>query len=169
MNRIFHYIVSHKTYFSTLHTIHCLPSLPFIQLLQNVFHNHSFRLCPLRSMPHPNPIAHNLLIHRRGHSNLPRLHNTHCPYNNYHTHSSSIHNDPHASPCHRNTNIHHYSTRKPNLIDRRRNTAVCSSDSTICCAGSGSASGHSRLYHNTPNTRKRIHSRGHIHTFPCQY
>ena len=120
-------------------------------------------------MPHPHTVTHNLLIHRRGHSNLPRLLNTHCPYNNCHVYSSSIHNDPHARPHHRNTHVHHHSPRKRNLIDRRRNTSVCSSDSTICCAGASSSSGHSGLHYNTSNTPKRIDYSGHIHTFPCPH
>ena len=130
---------------STSHTINCLTCLTCLtclpQFIQDVFYNHSFRLRLLGPIPHPCSIAHNVLIHRRGHPNLPCLHNTHCSYNNYHIHSSSIHNDPHPGPRYRNTYVHYHSTRKRNLIDTRSTPSVHSSGSAIYCARSSSPSG----------------------------
>lgn len=117
----------------------CLTSLS--QFIQDGFYNHSFRLRPLGPIPHPRSIAHNILFHRGGHPNLPRLHNTHCSYNNHHIQSSSIHNDPRASTRCRNTYIHYHSTRRRNLIDTRSTPSVHSSRSAICCARPRSPSG----------------------------
>ena len=138
-------------------------------ITQHVLHHHSSRSRPLGSISYPHTISHHLLIHRKWHSNLPRLLDTCRSDNDCHIHSSSLHNDPHTSSCGPNAYIHRHSTRSRNRVDRRRNTSVHSSGSAIRGARLHSPSGDTWLYCISADTRKRIDPRGHIHSFPSPH
>ena len=136
---------------------------------QDVLYNYSSRPRPIGSIPHPNTISHYLLLHRKWHSNLPRLLHTYRSDNYCHIHPGRLHNDPHACPYDRNTYLHRHSTWRRNIIDSRRNTSVRSSGSAICCARPHSTSRDTRIYHINSNTRNSLDPRGHIHTITCPY